>query len=33
MVPDRIISAHDSAQQVLGLTSRTTGQWLTWIGL
>jgi hypothetical protein len=32
-VPDNTISTHDSAQQLLGLTPRTTGQWLTWIGL
>ncbi|WP_327744632.1 hypothetical protein OHO28_29215 [Streptomyces europaeiscabiei] len=33
IVPDKIISEHDSAQQFLGLTPRTTGQWLTQIGL
>ena len=33
IVPDKIISAHDSARQFLGLTPRTTGQWLTQIGL
>jgi hypothetical protein len=32
-VPDNTISAHNSAQQSLGLTPRTTGQWLTQIGL
>jgi hypothetical protein len=32
-VPERIISAHDSAQQFLGLTPRATGQWLTQLGL
>ncbi|MDQ0681944.1 hypothetical protein QF032_001043 [Streptomyces achromogenes] len=32
-VPDKIISAHDSARQLVGLTPRTTGQWLTQIGL
>ncbi|MFJ4080906.1 hypothetical protein ACIP2Z_18290 [Streptomyces iakyrus] len=32
-VPDRIISAHDSAQQFLGLTPRTTGRRFTQIGL
>jgi hypothetical protein len=32
-VPDNTISAHDSAQQLVGLTPRTTGQWLTQIGL
>ncbi|MEE1762436.1 NmrA family NAD(P)-binding protein [Streptomyces sp. SP18BB07] len=32
-VPDHTISAHNSAQRLLGLTPRTTGQWLTQIGL
>jgi hypothetical protein len=32
-VPDKILSVYDSAQQLVGLTPRTTGQWLTWIGL
>jgi hypothetical protein len=32
-VPDDTISAHNSAQQLLGLTPHTTGQWLTRIGL
>ncbi|MEH0471711.1 hypothetical protein QA943_23225 [Streptomyces sp. B21-097] len=32
-VPDDTISAHNSAQQLLGLTPHTTGQWLAWIDL
>jgi len=28
-----MISAYDSAPQLVGLTPRTTGQWLTQIGL
>ncbi|MEU0676931.1 NAD(P)H-binding protein [Streptomyces sp. NPDC006172] len=32
-VPDNTISAHNSAQQLLGLTPRTTAQWLMQIGL
>ncbi|MEU1106877.1 nuclear transport factor 2 family protein [Streptomyces tibetensis] len=32
-MPDNTINAHNSAQQLLGLTQRTTGQWLTQIGL
>jgi hypothetical protein len=32
-VPDKIISANGSAQQLVGLTPRTTGQWLAWISL
>ncbi|WNM31797.1 hypothetical protein RKE30_15975 [Streptomyces sp. Li-HN-5-11] len=30
---DNTIDAHDSAQPLVGLTPRTTGQWLTQIGL
>jgi hypothetical protein len=32
-VPDNTSNAHNSAQQLLGLTPRTTAQWLTQIGL
>ncbi|WP_162467109.1 hypothetical protein [Streptomyces cavernae] len=31
--PDNAISAHNSAQQILGLKPRTTTQWLMQIGL
>jgi hypothetical protein len=32
-MPDNTTDAHDIAQQLLGLTQRITGQWLTWNGL
>lgn len=32
-LPDRSITPENSAQKLLGITPRTTGRWLTDIGL